>query len=380
MGLLTAAGFAPYLLVGLVAGVWVDRYRRRPILIATDVVNAVALTTIPLAMIGGDLRFEHLLVVSFVTGTSLVVANVAYQSLLPSLVPRRVLVDANAALEVGSSTSTVIGPSLGGILVQLVGAPLAIAADALSYVFSASSLALIRAPEPPPIPVEQRRGMRQQVSEGLAHVLRHPLLGPIMACGTVHNFFSRMIDALFVLFAVTVAGLDPITLGIVFACAGPGAMVGALLSNRLPARLGLGRTLVAAQVITGVSRLLVPFAVGSAAFAGIVLGLSTFLLGAARPIFNVNQLSLRQAITPDRLHGRVNATMRFVMWGVTPIGALVGGVAASAFGVQPVLLVAGAGVSAATLALVLSPVGGLERQPEPPPAPRTSVQDPPPGS
>ena len=368
MGLLTAAGFAPYLLIGLVAGVWVDRYRRRPILIATDVVNAVALATIPLAMIGGALRFEHLLVVSFVTGTSLVVANVAYQSLLPSLVPRQELVDANAALEVGSSTSIVVGPSVGGVLVQTLGAPLAIAADALSYLFSVCTLGLIRAPEPPPIPVEHRAGMRQQVAEGLVHVLRHPLLRPIMACGTIHNFFSRMIDALFVLFAVTVAGLDPIALGLVFACAGPGAMIGALLSNRLPARMGLGRTLVAAQVMTGISRLMVPFAVGSTAFAGAVLGVSTFLLGAARPVFNVNQLSLRQAITPDRLHGRVNATMRFVMWGVTPVGALVGGVAASVLGVQPVLLVAGAGVSAATLALILSPVGGLERQPDPPSA------------
>jgi predicted MFS family arabinose efflux permease len=307
-------------------------------------------------------------VVSLVTGTSLVVANVAYQSLLPSLVPRQELVDANAALEVGSSTSIVVGPSVGGVLVQTLGAPLAIAADALSYLFSVCTLGLIRAPEPPPIPVEHRAGMRQQVAEGLVHVLRHPLLRPIMACGTIHNFFSRMIDALFVLFAVTVAGLDPIALGLVFACAGPGAMIGALLSNRLPARMGLGRTLVAAQVITGISRLMVPFAVGSTAFAGAVLGVSTFLLGAARPVFNVNQLSLRQAITPDRLHGRVNATMRFVMWGVTPVGALVGGVAASVLGVQPVLLVAGAGVSAATLALILSPVGGLERQPDPPSA------------
>lgn len=366
MGLLTATFFAPYLLVGLLAGVWVDRYRRRPILIATDLVNAAALAIIPLAMLFGALRFEHLLVVSFVTGTSLVIANVAYQSLVPSLVERRDLVDANAALEVGSSTSSVVGPSIGGALVQLLTAPIAIAVDAVSYVFSAATLALIRKPEPAPIPLEQRRGTARQVIEGLGHVLRHPLLRPIMTCGTTHNFFSRMIDALFILYAVTIVDLDAVTLGLVLAAAGPGAILGAILSNRVPRRLGLGRTLIAGQVITGISRLLVPFALGPPFVGAAVLALSSFLLGLARPIFNVNQLSLRQAITPDRLQGRVNATMRFVMWGVTPIGALVGGLAASAFGVRPVLLVAGVGVLAATLPLLLPQVRNLVRQPEPP--------------
>ncbi len=366
MGLLVAVQNLPFLLVGLLAGVWVDRFRRRPILVASDLANALALATIPLAVLLGALRFEHLLVVGFVTGTALVISSVAYQSLVPSLVPRSQLVDANAALEVSSSTATILGPGLGGVLVQLLTAPVAIAADVMSYLFSALTLAAIHTPEPPPIAADKRASAIEQIAEGIRLVLGNPLLRSIMACGTIHNFFSRMIDALFILFVVTIVGLDPITLGLVLAAAGPGSLLGALLSSRIPRRLGLGRTLIAGQVITGVSRLLIPLAVGPLPPAAVLAG-SMFLLGFARPIFNVNQLSLRQAITPDRLQGRVNATMRFVMWGVTPVGALMGGIAASAFGMVPVLLVAALGVLSATLALVLSPVASLQRQPDPSP-------------
>nr|MDQ3554926.1 MFS transporter [Chloroflexota bacterium] len=366
MGLLVAVQNLPFLLVGLMAGVWVDRFRRRPILVTSDLANALALATIPLAVVLGVLRFEQLLIVGFVTGTALVISSVAYQSLIPSLVPRSELVDANAALEVSSSTATILGPSVGGVLVQLLTAPVAIVADVVSYLFSAITLAAIRKPEPPPIAVEHRASATHQIVEGLRLVAGHPLLRSIMACGTIHNFFSRMIDALFILFAVTIVGLDPITLGLVLAAAGPGSLLGALLSSRVPERLGLGRTLIAGQLITGVSRLLIPLAVGPLAPAA-VLAASMFLLGFARPIFNVNQLSLRQAITPDRLQGRVNATMRFVMWGVTPVGAVLGGIAASAFGMGTVLLVAGLGVLAATLPLVLSPVAALKHQPDPSP-------------
>ena len=365
MGVLVATQNLPFLFVGLLAGVWVDRFRRRPILIVMALANAAALAAIPLASLLGALRFEGLLIVGLVTGTTVVISSVAYQSLVPSLVPRPQLVDANASLEVSSSTATMLGPSLGGLLVQMLTAPVAIAADVVSSLFSALTLSAIRVPEPAPIAREHRASVVRQIGEGLRHVAGHPLLRSITACGAIHNFFSRMIDALFILFVVTVVGLDPITLGLVLAAAGPGSLIGALLSNRLPSRLGLGRTLIAGQVVTGLSRLLIPLAVGPFGSPAVILAASTFLLGVARPIFNVNQLSLRQAITADRLQGRVNATMRFVMWGVTPFGALLGGMAASTFGLQPVLLVAGLGVLAATLALVLSPVASLQRQPDP---------------
>jgi len=363
MGVLTAVQYVPFLLFGLLAGVWVDRFRRRPILIASDLVNAVALITIPLAAVAGLLRFELLLGVAFVTGSTLVISSVAYQSFLPSLVPREHLVDANAALELGASTSITVGPGVGGFLVQILTAPIAVLADAISFLFSALCLRAIRTPEPPPIPVERRESAIRQIAEGLRLVLGNSLLRPIMACGMTHNLFARMIEALFIFYAVTTLGLDPVTLGLVLACAGPGAVVGALLSSRVPRRLGLGRTLVAGQALTGISRLLIPVAIGPAPVPAVVLGLSIFLLGVARPVFNVNQLSLRQTITPDRLQGRVNATMRFLMWGVTPIGALIGGLAASVVGVHAVLVIAGFGVLAATLPLLLSPVARLREQP-----------------
>jgi predicted MFS family arabinose efflux permease len=303
MGVLVATQNLPFLFVGLLAGVWVDRFRRRPILIVMALANAATLAAIPLASLLGVLRFEGLLIVGLVTGTTVVISSVAYQSLIPSLVPRPQLVDANAALEVSSSTATMLGPSLGGLLVQLLTAPVAIAADVVSSLFSALTLGAIGGPDPAPIAKELRASFVRQIGEGLRHVGTHPILRSIMACGAIHNFFSRMIDALFILFVVTTVGLDPITLGLVLAAAGPGSLLGALLSNRLPSRLGLGRTLIAAQVVTGLSRLLIPLAVGPFGSPAIILAASTFLLGVARPIFNVNQLSLRQALTADRLQG-----------------------------------------------------------------------------
>src|SRR5262245_22240204 len=200
MGLLAAAGYVPFLLVGLLAGVWVDRFRRRPILLSADIAKAILLASIPVAAFAGHLAMGQILVVSFLSGTVSVIDAVAYQAFMPSLLPREDLVEGNSKLEVSNSVAGIAGPSIAGFLVQLVTAPIAIAVDAASFVVSAVFLIFIRTPEPPPIPQEHKRNTRRQIGEGLRAVARHPLIASVMWCGTMHNFFARMIDALFVLY------------------------------------------------------------------------------------------------------------------------------------------------------------------------------------
>ena len=214
------------------------------------------------------------------------------------------------------------------------------------------------------MPAEERAGMRIQAAEGLRHVVRHPLLRPLFSCGATHNFFRRMIEALFVLYVVNELGLDPVAIGLVFAAGGPGALLGAAIAVPLARRIGLGRTIVWMQVLTGISCFAAPLAGGPTWLTIGILAAGQFLLGVARPVFNISQLSLRQAITPDRLQGRVNATMRFIMWGVTPVGALVGGLLGSTIGLRPTLLVAAVGVLLAFAWVAASPVRRLQSVPE----------------
>jgi MFS family permease len=363
MGLLAAAGYVPFLLVGLLAGVWVDRFRRRPILLSADIAKAILLASIPIAAFAGHLAMGQVLIVSFLSGTVSVIDAVAYQAFMPSLLRREDLVEGNSKLEVSNSVAGIAGPSIAGFLVQLVTAPIAIAVDAASFIVSAVFLIFIRTPEPPPIPQEHKRNTLGQIGEGLRAVARHPLIASVMWCGTMHNFFARMIDALFVLYLTNDLHLSPALLGIVLALGGPGALIGALATARVTKRFGVGPTIVSMQILTGISRLLIPLAVGSLPIILTLLMWSEFLLGVARPIFNITQVSLRQAVTPDRLQGRVNASIRFVMWGVTPFGALLGGVLGELIGLRATMLIAAIGVSIATVWIFFSPVRTLREQP-----------------
>jgi MFS family permease len=365
MGLINALGYVPFLIVGLQAGVWVDRMRRRRMLIWSDVAQAVLLLSIPLAAATGVLRIEQLYVLALLIGGINVVASVAQQSFLPSLVERRRLPMANSRLEATYSATGILGPGLAGALIQLVSAPLAMVVNSVTLVASAGLLVSMRTSEPPPLAEAKGASMRSQVAEGLRTVLGHPLLRPIMSCGMTHNFFRRMFEALFVLYVVREVGLDPAALGLVVAAGGPGALLGAMAAVPVARRFGVGPTIVGSQVLTGVACLAAPLAGGPIWVAALVLASGEFLLGIARTLFNITQLSLRQAITPDRLQGRVNATMRFMMWGVTPVGALAGGLLGAAIGLRETLFLAAIGVLLAFGWVALSPVARLREQPEP---------------
>jgi MFS family permease len=341
VGLLTTMEFLPFVLVGLPAGVWVDRLRRRPVLIAGDLGRAVALASIPFAHLLGVLGMPQLYVVALVTGVLTVFFDVAYQSYLPRLVDADQLIEGNAKLEVSSSGASIAGPGLAGVLIQLITAPLAVLADAASFVASAAFIGRIRREEPAPAPASAQTGMRLEIAEGLRFVLGHPLLRWIAACTGTFNLFSSMLQAVLVVYEVRHFGMSAGLIGVTMTVGNLGWLGGAMLSGWLGRRIGVGRATVAAVVLGGIGPLMValapldnpvPWLIG----ANLVISWGT-------TTYNIGQLSIRQAITPERLHGRMNASMRFMVWGTLPIGSAIGGALGQAIGLHPTIWVAAIG-------------------------------------
>lgn len=370
MGLLGAFEFAPFLLLSLFAGVWVDRMYRRPVLILADIGRALLLGSIPVAALLGVLRIEQLYAVGLLTGVFTVFFDVAYQSYLPVLVSREHLVEGNSKLEVSRSVAQIAGPGLGGGLVQLITAPMAVLVDALSFVASVISLLMIRLPEPPPVGRDGKDAgsMWSELREGLEVVLGNPLLRSIAGCTGTSNLFGNAMMAVYLLYLTRELGLQPAAIGLILALAGPGALLGAIMAGGLAKRFGLGRAIIGSIVIYGLANLLIPFARGPAVVITATLMVPAFIGGAANSIYNINQVSLRQAITPDRVQGRMNASMRFIVWGTIPIGALLGGALGQTIGVWPTILLMVLCDLLAPLWIVLSPVRRLQTQPSPAPA------------
>lgn len=364
VGLLGSLEFLPFILVGLPAGVWVDRLRRRPILIAGDLGRALTLGSIPVAYELHHLTIWQLYIVAFLTGVLTVFFDVSYQAYLPSLVERDELVDGNAKLEISRSGAQLAGPGLGGLLVQVLKAPVAIFADALSYLWSAFCIFLIRKKEPP---VERPAGghpsMRRDIGEGLRYVWRHPLLRPIAFCTGTSNLFGSIFIAVLVLFAVRELHMRPGLIGLALAIGNVGFLLGAFSAQPIAKRVGIGPAIIGSIGLTSPVWLLVPLATPSTSFA--ILVLSGFITGfGGMAVYNINQVSLRQAITPQRMQGRMNATMRFMVWGTLPIGAFVGGILGNTIGLRPTLWVAAIGGLFAFVPPLLSPVRSLQEIPE----------------
>jgi MFS family permease len=364
VGALSSIEYAPFLLVGLPAGVWVDRLRRRPILIAGDLGRAAVLASIPIAYWLDALTMTHLYAAAFFTGICTVFFDVAYQSYLPSLVERGQLTEGNAKLEISRSGAQLAGPGIAGGLVEVLTAPVAIAVDAVSYLGSALFVSRIRRPEPdvPAPPAEDRPRMRSQIMEGLRYVLGHPLLRPIAACTALSNLFSAMATAILILFAVRELGLTAGAIGVALAIGNVGFLVGAFAAERIAGRVGIGRAIVGSSVLFGLAGFAYPLATSATAVVLLVAG--GLLFGFGGVVYNVNQVSLRQAITPGRMQGRMNATMRFVVWGTLPIGALAGGALGGAIGLRPTLWIAAAGGFLAFVPPLFSPVRSLVSIPE----------------
>jgi MFS family permease len=369
VALLGTVEFLPFLLFTLPAGVWVDRLRRRPILIAGDVGRAISLASIPIAYELGVLSIWQLYVVGFANGLLTVFFDVAYQSYLPSLVEREHLVEGNSKLEVSRSAAQILGPGVAGGLIGIVTAPLAIVADALSFVGSALFVSRIRRAEPLP----DRSGpdgqapasMREEIRDGLRYVLGHPYLRMIAAATGTSNLFSNIQFSLYLYYVYTTLGLDPATVGVIFGIGSIGTMIGALTANRIAGRIGVGPAIVASIAIGFPGALLIPLAPGTFPYPFLVAAAA--LGGFAALVYNINQVSFRQAITPERMQGRMNATMRFIVWGTIPIGQIIGGAIGSlpANGVLAAMWIGALGQVIPPLFVFFSPVRRLHRMPRP---------------
>ncbi len=365
--LLGTIEFLPFIFLSLPAGVWVDRLRRRPIMIVGDLGRAIALSTIPIAFALNALTIWQLYVVGFVNGCLTVFFDVAYQSYLPSVVDRDQLVEGNSKLEISRSASQLVGPGMAGILIGILKAPFAIVLDAASFLFSALFVFGIRRPEPPIEPHDESTGprpsMRAEIAAGMRYVTGHRWLRSIAATTGTSNFFSSVFMAILILFLVRDHGFTAETIGFAFSIGSVGVLLAALTASWITARVGVGRMLVLTSFGFSLANLPVAFAPESLLFAAVAT--SIFIGGYCGVAWNINQVSLRQAITPTRMQGKMNATMRFIVWGTMPIGSITGGFLASVVGLHPTIVIGAIGGLLAFIPVALSPVREIVTMPAP---------------
>lgn len=362
VGILTAVGAAPALLLGVFVGAWVDRVARRPLMITADVGRFLLLGLIPLAALAGVLRIELLYGISFGLGILTLLFDVAYQAFLPHLVAREQLVEGNSKLELSRSAADVVGPGLGGALVQLFSAPVAIAADAVTFLVSALSLGMLHTPEGRSAQPTGRAGIWREIGEGLAFVAGQPVVRALVGSRATLILFNNLLEAIFILYLARSLGLAPALIGTIFTIGSVGFLVGAVLASRVTRRLGVGTTLLGAPLLIGLADLCIPAAgwVRVAALPLLVAG--QFLFGLGRPIYNINRVSLSQAVTPEALQGRTGASSELLTAGAAAVGAIAGGVLGQRIGLQPALVIAAGGEMLSCLWIALSPVRQAQEQ------------------
>ncbi|MEU4245218.1 MFS transporter [Actinoplanes sp. NPDC026619] len=352
-GLLTACETVAFLLIGLPAGAWVDRMRRRRVLIVSDIARACLLASVPAAWALGVLTLAQLCLVAVATGVCTVFFDVAYQSYLPHLVGPGHLVEGNAKLEGVRATSQIVGPTLAGFVIQLITAPYALLLDALSFAGSALFVSRIAAREQRP---ERRpdRHLGREILEGLRFVFGNPLLRAIALCISTFNLLSAAGTPMLVVLLARDLGLSPGTIGVFYSIASVGALAGALIARRVATRIGQGPAIWVPIAICAPLQLVIPTAqrgwlLWAAAAAYLVIW-------ACVSVNNITQVSFRQGLTPPPLLGRMNATMRFLVWGTMPIGALLGGVLGQAIGARNTLWIAAAAGVIPLIPLLASPL------------------------
>jgi MFS family permease len=414
VGLLVTVGFLPFLLFTLPAGVWVDRFPRKRILVIGDLVRAAMLVSIPIAYALGGLTIWQLYVVGFVNGIATVFFDVADQSYLPSILDRDDLVDGNSKLQISMSSARILGQPFGGGIIAILTAPVAVLIDAASYLGSAGLIATIRgrrhddgtssgglvpvevepaagasrvaaasaddgAPSPSAgasllaesaaadssVPSaaspDARASMRSDITDGLRFILRHRLLANIAATTSTLNLFGNVAFAVFPVYAYRNLELSPAAIGTVGGVGGAGVLVGALDSSREAARIGVGPAILGSILVSGLSGLLIPIAPKELAIY--FFGAAFFLGSLGSVVYNVNQVSLRQAITPEAFLGRMNATMRFLVWGTIPIGSLIGAGLSEVVGVHTTIWIGAILALFAFVPVLFSPVRALKTIP-----------------
>lgn len=341
MGSLAAAGLLPHLLFSLPAGAWLDRVRkRRRLMIMADLGRAALMASIPIAFVLGALSIAQLFVVGFLAGSLAVVFDLSWNTVFVSVVRRERFVEAMSLLNGSRSLAYVGGPTIGGALVQVLGAPLAMLGDALSYLGSVAFLRGIESPEPPVEPEEGR--LRDRLLAGLRFIARDPIIRPILLSSATINLFNFAFSALFILYATTTLGVSAGLLGLALGSGAIGGVIGAVIASGIGRRIGLGPAYALGCVVFPVSLILIPVA-GSGTPFPIILALlfaSEFGAGLGVMILDINVGAVMSARIPDRVRSRAVGAFRFVNYGVRPIGAVLGGLLGAAVGVREALFVA----------------------------------------
>jgi MFS family permease len=375
VGLLTSAATLAFALIALPAGALVDRRSKRGVMIACDAARLLIVASVPVAWAAGVLGMAQLYAVAITAGICTVFFDVSYQSYLPSLLKREHLMDGNGKLGATQAFAQLAGPGLGGGLVGAFGAAGAMTADAVSYAVSVASLLGIRHREPretpPPDGAAQADGvaqasepreagetprpsLRADIAEGLTFVVRHPVLRRVVACTGTANLFASIATAVEIIFLVRVLHVRPAYTGLVFAIAAVGGVAGGVLSGRIAKRVGSARVMWFSILVFGAPSILVPFAWPGWGVALIPVGFGFSFFSSV--VYNVAQVSYRQSVTPPRLMGRMNAAVRWIVWGTMPFGGLIGGALGTAVGVRPTVAIGVIGSWAAGFWIYFSPL------------------------
>ena len=357
MALLVVSASLAVLLVGLVAGAWVDRLKRRPLLIWTDAARAVLLFSIPIAYVADVLRIEQLYVVMFLAAALGSTFDAAYPAYVPTLIGLDHVVDGNSKLATSSSIAEIGGPGIAGGLVQAVSAPFAILVDAISFGVSAISLLLIRAPEPARPARTSASPIRAEILEGLQLVRRHRVLFPIAARSIIAHVAGSFYGVMYTIFLIQELHLNPFLLGLVVSAGGVGSLLGSLVAARVIRRFGLGPTLVASAILASLVGILTPLAQGPLLVATLMVFIPQLVGDGIQTIEGVAEISLIQGLSPDRILGRVNATLEVVSHGIAyPIGALAAAAVAGWIGIRGGIAIGWAGMALSILVLLWSPL------------------------
>lgn len=366
MGVLSAAGTASFLLVGLIAGAWVDRWVKRRVMIIADTIRMVAIALVPILYFAGVLNIWHLIVIEFAMGLATVFFDVAYQSFVPVLLPSDKIAAGNSALETTNQTAGIAGPGIVGFLIELFKAPALLIVDAVSYAVSAVTLSFIRDTEVPK-PKEERKPLHEEIREGLRFIAKQPLIRRITMTTATNNLFNSLTFSIFALVFLGRQYLDysATAFGLLGTSAAIGSLLGAMATTKLIAKIGEGTLITVSAVASGFITLLVPFAVQLHNEATLpVLLVLDFLNGFSVLAYNITQVSARQRLCPPELLGRMNASIRFFVWGVMPIGGLLGGAIATWTNPQLTLWIGALGCLFSSVFVLFSPLTTMKKLPE----------------
>jgi MFS family permease len=356
MGILAFVGRLPLLLIGLIAGVLVDRISSRVILIVTDFGRAILIGSIPIAALLHRLSLTQFYVITFLVGCLSAFFDVAYQSFLPSLVERDQLIVANSRLEASNALASIIGPGFAGVLVQLFSGPIAILVDAFSFFLSAFSLLFVRVREAPHAIAIKHRWLWNEIGEGIYFVWRQPLIRVLMLTSALFNFFDSILMAEYVFYLTRTLGMGAIFVGAVGVASGVGWLVGALLAEPITKRVGMGFVLSGCILLACLAEACIALANGPFLFVLCLVMAGEFLIQCVATIYVINNTSVRQMLLPFEIRGRVNALVRVISGGATALGALLAAVLAQSYGLRLTLIIAAAGTLSAFVLIVVSPL------------------------